>query len=79
MPDSGNKPGNTELFRLQGFRAGLPIMKEASAKQGSVGRANARSRGATQQFDKPDWLISATDNFKFLESFRRPANLNRRK
>jgi hypothetical protein len=48
-------------------------MKEVSAKQGSAARSSTRLR--TQQFDKPDWLLTATDNFKFLESFRRPANL----
>jgi hypothetical protein len=50
-------------------------MKESSAKQGSTARSSTRGRGSTQQFDKPDWLLSATDNFKFLDSFRRPANL----
>jgi hypothetical protein len=48
-------------------------MKDVSAKQGSAARPTTRLR--TQQFDKPDWLLTATDNFKFLESFRRPANL----
>ncbi|HEY9757483.1 MAG TPA: hypothetical protein V6C97_20105 [Oculatellaceae cyanobacterium] len=51
-------------------------MKEVSTKQGSAGGANSRSgRGATQQFAKPDWLVAVTDNFKFLENFRRPQNL----
>ena len=50
-------------------------MKEVSTKQGGAGRSGARARGATQQFDKPEWLLAATDNFKFLDSFKRPANL----
>ena len=51
-------------------------MKEVSTKQGSAGSSGSRSsRGSTEQFVKPDWLISVTDNFKFLENFRRPGQL----
>ena len=49
-------------------------MKEVSSKQGSTGSSRG-GRGSTQQFIKPDWLVTATDNFKFLENFRRPLNL----